>query len=76
MKTWRVIVSPDTTPYMNMAIDEALLQTYDYNGDLIRYRFDWGDGTVSEWSDFVPSNSSISMSHSWNSISFYQIHFV
>ncbi len=29
MRTWRVIISPDMDPYMNMAIDEALLQAYD-----------------------------------------------
>lgn len=39
MKTWRVIVSADTDPYMNMAVDEALLQTYDYNKQMPVLRF-------------------------------------
>lgn len=67
-------VKPSGPTSIEMGMDYVYSSsTYDYNGDLIRYRFDWGDGTVSEWSDFVPSNSSISLSHSWNSISFYQI---
>lgn len=39
MKTWRVIVSPDTDPYMNMAVDEALLRTYDHNKQMPVLRF-------------------------------------
>ncbi|MCK4993774.1 MAG: lipoate--protein ligase family protein [Candidatus Omnitrophica bacterium] len=39
MKTWRVIVSPDTDPYTNMAVDEALQQTYDYNKQMPVLRF-------------------------------------
>ena len=39
----------------------------DIDGDLLRYRFDWGDGNISNWSDFVSSNTSVLMSHYWNS---------
>ncbi|MCG2712898.1 MAG: lipoate--protein ligase family protein [Candidatus Omnitrophica bacterium] len=39
MKTWRVIVSPDIDPYMNMAVDEALLQTYNVNKQMPVLRF-------------------------------------
>ncbi|MFH1092785.1 MAG: biotin/lipoate A/B protein ligase family protein [Candidatus Omnitrophota bacterium] len=39
MQTWRVIVSPDTDPYMNMAVDEALLQTYDFKKQTPVLRF-------------------------------------
>ena len=39
MKTWRVIISPETDAYMNMAVDEALLQTYDYNKQMPVLRF-------------------------------------
>ena len=39
MKTWRMIISPDADPYTNMAIDEALLQTYDFNKQMPVIRF-------------------------------------
>ena len=45
----------------------------DPDGDGIRYRFDWGDGNMSNWSAFVEANSSISMNHSWNKITTYAI---
>jgi PKD repeat protein len=43
----------------------------DIDGDKIRYRFDWGDGNISNWSDFIPSNIPLSLSHKWNSIDTY-----
>lgn len=39
MKIWRVIISPETDPYMNMAVDEALLQTYSHNKQMPVLRF-------------------------------------
>ena len=54
--------------------------TYTYNSsasdpdhDQVRLRFDWGDGSVSNWTTFVDSNISISSSHAWSSISTYSI---
>lgn len=47
--------------------------TYDVDGDQIRYRFDWDDGNISGWTDFVDSNISVSMMHHWSSISTYMI---
>lgn len=47
--------------------------TYDIDNDTIRYRFDWGDGTLSDWSEYVSSNETISMNHSWSSESNYDI---
>jgi PKD repeat protein len=47
--------------------------SFDIDEDLIRLRFDWGDGSFSNWSDFVSSNSTVSMSHSWKSISTFEI---
>lgn len=35
--------------------------TTDPDGDEISYQFDWGDGTVSPWSDFIPSGDTVSM---------------
>jgi len=47
--------------------------TFDVDGDQIRYRFDWDDGNISDWSDFVGSNTSLSMSYYWSSISVYAV---
>jgi len=47
--------------------------TFDVDGDQIRYRFDWGDETYSNWSEFVLSNTSISMNHSWASNLTYEV---
>ena len=48
-------------------------QTYDPDGDQIRYKFDWGDGNFSEWSSFVPGNQSISIDYSWYQINNFSI---
>jgi outer membrane protein assembly factor BamB len=37
----------------------------DPDGDSISYQFDWGDGNLSYWSDFVPNNTPVTMSHLW-----------
>ncbi|MEO0083628.1 MAG: PQQ-binding-like beta-propeller repeat protein [candidate division WOR-3 bacterium] len=34
---------------------EFYVQTYDADNDKISYQFDWGDGSISDWSDFLPS---------------------
>ena len=47
--------------------------TYNYStvsvdpgGDNISYGWDWDDDyTVDEWTDFIPSNTTINISHSW-----------
>ncbi|MFB0510175.1 MAG: PKD domain-containing protein [bacterium] len=41
--------------------------------DSIAIRFDWGDGDTSDWSNFVPSGESVTMSHSWNASEIYRI---
>jgi hypothetical protein len=37
----------------------------DPDGDSVAIRFDWCDGTTSEWSDWVASGGTATMSHSW-----------
>ncbi len=39
--------------------------TIDPEGDKISYLFDWGDGTTSGWTSFVPSGTNASASHTW-----------
>ncbi len=33
--------------------------------DLVAYRFSWGDGDTSDWSEFVPRGIEVSMAHAW-----------
>jgi YVTN family beta-propeller protein len=47
--------------------------THDPNGDSVSYQFDWGDGNTSNWSDFKPSGSDITLSHTWVSPNTYYI---
>ena len=45
----------------------------DSKGDKIQYRFDWDDGTISEWTSLVPSGTSSTMSHAWIQAGTYSI---
>jgi len=45
----------------------------DKNDDDIKYKFIWGDGTESSWSDFVPSGTPVTMSHSYSKKGDYTI---
>ncbi|MEM0466560.1 MAG: PQQ-binding-like beta-propeller repeat protein [Candidatus Thermoplasmatota archaeon] len=47
--------------------------TTDPNDDMISYQFNWGDGTTTEWTPFVPSGTPVSASHSWNLPATYQV---
>ncbi|MCJ7570575.1 MAG: hypothetical protein MUO82_01680, partial [Candidatus Thermoplasmatota archaeon] len=45
----------------------------DNDEDLVRLKFDWGDGNQSDWSDYVSSNITVEMNHYWDNISNYNI---
>jgi hypothetical protein len=45
----------------------------DPDGDSIAIRFDWGDGDISDWSDWKAGGDSVSMSHSWSNTGTYNI---
>lgn len=45
----------------------------DRNGDSVRLQFYWGDGTHSNWSDFLPSGRPDSMSHAWSRTGTYDV---
>jgi chitodextrinase len=47
--------------------------TTDPDGDQIRYRFDWGDGTLSDWSELADSGATASLYHSWTAVDTYQV---
>jgi PKD repeat protein len=53
---------------------------YEYNSsaidpenDRVRLRFDWGDGSMSNWTDYISSNTQVSLSHKWLTVSNYTI---
>jgi len=43
----------------------------DANDDRVRYQFDWGDGTHSEWTTFVNNGTSQTIKHSWSDTGTY-----
>ncbi len=47
--------------------------TTDPDGDEISYRFSWGDGDTSGWSNFVSSGQSISMEHTYENAGTYTV---
>lgn len=47
--------------------------TFDIDENQIRIKFDWGDGSFSEWSEFISSNSSVGVSHVWNNASTFSV---
>ena len=67
-------VKPSGPKYAEIGIEYTYeTYTFDVDGNQIRYRFDWGDETYSNWSEFVHSNVSISMKHSWASNLSYEV---
>ncbi len=45
----------------------------DSGGDSIAIRFDWGDGDTSDWSEFVPPDDTVTLSHAWPDSGTFQI---
>jgi len=62
---------PPETPFSPQGlanVEMGKMQTYtvsswDKNNDTIRFQMDWGDGRMSDWSDFVSSNESVNFTH-------------
>jgi hypothetical protein len=73
--------NPPNTPLIPIGKELGYINTiYNYsttitdiNNDLIRIRFDWGDGTYSDWTDFFKPNTPIILEHSWNLSGEYNI---
>lgn len=67
-------VEPSGSIFVEPGVEYSYsVSTYDIDGDQIKYRFNWGDGTFSEWTGLVSSNNSILMSHSWSSVASYYV---
>jgi outer membrane protein assembly factor BamB len=47
--------------------------TSDIDGDNISYYFNWGDGKNSGWTDYLPSGTTVNLSHSWEKSGTYTI---
>ena len=68
-------MTPAGPTFVELGIEyQYTSSTIDTDGDDIRYRFDWGDGNMSNWTAFVPSNTSVSLNYSWASISTFAVH--
>ena len=67
-------VKPSGSTFVEIGVEYRYTSSaVDVDGDQISFRFDWGDGNYSDWSEFAPSNTSVSMSHSWVSISTFEV---
>jgi outer membrane protein assembly factor BamB len=47
--------------------------TTDPDGDSVCFRFQWDTGVTSEWSDYVASGETVSMSHAWSDSGTYAV---
>lgn len=70
--------SPPLKPFGQSSHDRGVdyilkSSAIDPDGDLVRLRCDWGDGSFSNWSEFDASNTTVSFSHAWSSSSIYSI---
>ncbi len=45
----------------------------DPDGDDVAIRFDWGDGDTSDWSPYVASGDTVTMSHAWSAYASYNV---
>jgi len=52
---------------------EYSTSSYDTDEDELRFRFSWGDGTFSDWTDFISSNTTVSMQHFWTAVSDFSV---
>jgi len=67
-------VTPTGPTYIQIGTTNYFTSTaFDDDNDTIRLRFDWGDGSFSDWTSFVSSNVSVSLSHMWTNVSSYNI---
>ena len=67
-------LKPSGPTFIELGVDyNYYTQAYDSDGDMLRYRFDWGDGNISDWSQFIESDKEISFTRSWSATTSYDI---
>jgi len=81
MMAWGIQSDPPSTPNKPSGKSSGIIpfvkytystSTTDPNEDLIRYLFDWGDGTTS-WTDYYNSGETAKASHRWRGFGPYEI---
>jgi hypothetical protein len=67
-------LKPSGPTYVGLGVEYTYsTTTYDIDGDQVRYRFDWGDGNISDWSNYIASNKTVSMSHTFSFTSVFEV---
>ena len=66
-----VVSGPDSAQ-VNESVTFTASAT-DPDGDNVAIRFDWGDGNTSNWSSYVSSGQSVSMSHTYTTAGTYYV---
>ena len=65
---------PSGPVFIELGVEyEYTTSGYDVGGGDVRFRFDWGDGTLSNLTSYVASNTSVSMRHIWKNASTFSI---
>jgi len=67
-----VISSNATISLTNNPINFQAYST-DLDGDNISYRFHWGDGTLSDWSNYTSSGQTISLNYTYTNSGIYTV---
>ena len=52
---------------------EFITSGTDSDGDELFYKWDWGDGTFSDWMGPYDSGEQVSINHSWKKMGFYNV---
>lgn len=69
-----VPLKPSGPTFVEMGVGYIFSSSsYDIDGDQIKYRFFWGDGNYSNWTNFIASNKTVSMSHNFTSINKFEV---
>lgn len=66
--------SPNGTYEATVDVDaEFFVSSWDPDGDTLRFMMNWGDGNLSDWSDYVNSNETVGFDHYWTTPGNYEI---
>lgn len=70
-------LKPSGPLFIELGVDyEFTSSSFDPDEGRLRYRFDWGDGHISSWSDFHSSNASVTMTHRWEEPSTFSLRLI
>jgi len=66
-------VTPSGPTTLNVGESGTYSTSATDSGEQVQYRFDWGDGEISDWTTLGASGHTDSMSHSWSSPGTYAV---